>query len=369
MIIYLGTIIIILILGHVYSNREARYIQYSRRNYITTVSALLILQSGLRNVAVGADTYQYYNRFEDIKFATWADIADTIWQYYFLGIGKDPGYDVLQKIIQYALPHYQLFLIFIATIFFSSMGYFIYKNTDRVSDAVIAYLLYCCLFFSFFSITGQRQTIATAASLYGYELIKRKKLLPFLLLILLASTIHKSVLIFIPFYFVATLKKTALYYWGALLLFPVLMIYKTPLSQILQDLGGYKNFEIYEGAGTYTFSIMLLLVAAVALWRLKAVLWQNESTRMIYNAFIFALLFTPLTWVNPAAMRVVQYYSIFMLVLVPSVLNSFEVESNKMRKMAVLVTLYLLIGLFIKANINSEYKFYWQEMALGEHYK
>lgn len=369
MTVYLGTIVLILILGHVYSNREARYQQSYKNQYVIAISILLILQSGLRNWAVGSDTYQYYRRFEEIKDSSWSDIQNTISQYYFFGIGKDPGYDVFQKIIQYVLPHYQLFLIFIAIIFFSSLGYFINKNTNRISDVVLAYVLYSCLFFNFFSITGQRQTVATAASLYGYELIKKRKLIPFLIHILLAATIHKSVLIFLPFYFIAPLKQTSLYNWGALLLFPVLMFYKSPFSQLMQDLGGYTNFETYEGAGTYTFSFMLLLVAVVALWRMKTVLWQNETARPVYNAFVFALFFTPLTWVNPSAMRVVQYYSIFMLVLVPAVVNSFEVESMKFRKLVFMVSLYLLIGLFIRANINSEYKFFWQEMSLGENYK
>jgi transmembrane protein EpsG len=369
MVVYIVTIALILMFGHVYSNLEAKTQQSYKGKYVLSVSILLILQSGLRNWAVGADTYQYYNRFEAVKYETWTNIQNTISQYFLGGGGKAPGYDVLQKIIQYALPHYQLFLLFIAIVFFSSMGYFIYKNTASISESVFAYVLYFCLFYNFFSITGHRQTIATAASLYGYELVKRRKLFQFLLLILLAFTIHKSVLVFIPFYFIYSVRKTYIYYWAVLLFLPILMIYKTPFLQIMQDLGGYKHFEIYEGAGTYTFSLMLLLVAIVALWRMKTVFYRNESLRPIYNAFIFALFFTPLTWVNPNAMRVVQYYSIFMLALVPAVITSFEVESKNMRKIVYMISLYLLIGLFINANINNEYKFFWQEMSLVESYK
>lgn len=368
MIVYLVTILIILIWGVLYSSREAKDQRSYRRQYITGVSILLILQSGLRNWAVGADTYAYYELFESVKSYSWSDIQDIVSEYYLYGIGKDPGYVVFEKVAQYLLPQYQLFLILIAIIFFSSLGNFIYKNTTRLSDAVLAYVLYSCLFFGFFSITGHRQTIATAAALYGYELIKKRKLVLFLLLILLASTIHKSVLIFIPFYFIATLKKTKLYYGGVLLLFPVLMVYKITFSQFLKERGGYEDYGIYEEAGTYTFTLMLLLVAAVALWRMKTVIRQNEAARQFYNAFIFALLFTPLTWVNPSAMRVVQYYSIFMLVLLPEVINSFQFESRRLRKMVYWVAITALIALFIKSNIHSEYKFFWQQMELGENY-
>lgn len=369
MFVYLGTITIILFLGHLYSNREIRYQKSYKINFIYAVSLILILQSGLRNLAVGADTYQYYNRFEIIKNTPLNNIVDSVIAYYAFSIGKDPGYDIFQKLIQYVLPHYQLFLIFVAIVFFSALGNFINKNTTRVSEASLAYVLYCCLFLNFFSITGIRQTIATAASLYGYELVKKRKLVPFIILILLASTIHKSVLIFMPFYFISQVKKAKFIYWGALIIFPVLMYYRVTITQFFQNLSGYVTYEIYEDTGTYTFTFMLLLFAIVALWRMKAVRLQNEEATPIYNAFILAILFTPLTWVNPSAMRVVQYYSIFMLLLVPMVISSFEVDSRKTRRIVYMITLYILIGLFVRANINSEYKFFWQEMALGKNYE
>jgi hypothetical protein len=368
MIVYLSTIFIILILGAIYSGLEAKNKLPYRRHYIIGVSVLLILQSGLRNLAVGADTYAYFKQFEKVTLYTWSNILDIITDYYGYGIGKDPGYVVFQKFVQYLLPNYQLFLILIAVIFFSAMGNFIYQNTNRLSDAILAYVLYSCLFFSFFSITGHRQTIATAAALYGYELIKKRKFVPFLLLIILASTIHRSVLIFIPFYFIATLKKTGLYYSAILLLFPVLMIYQNAFCEFIVSLGNYEQYGIFEERGTYIFTSMLLLVAAVALWKMKAVIRKNKETRPIYNAFALAVFLTPLTWVNPSAMRAVQYYSIFMLVLVPAVINSLEVNLSKLQKIPYLVTVVILIVLFVRANIEIEYRFFWQTMKLGENY-
>lgn len=368
MTVYLGTIVLILVAGLLYSNYEARCLRSYRGHYIIAVSILLILQSGLRNVAVGADTYAYLLWFEKIKSYNWADVWNVVSDYYLHGIGKDPGYAVFQKLAQYFLPDYQLFLILIAVIFFSALGNFIYRNTFRLSDAVLAYVLYCCLFLSFFSITGHRQTLATAAALCSYEFIKKRKLIPFLFLILSASTIHRSVLVFIPFYFVAKLKKVHRYYWSVLIILPLLMIHKTKFFEFITKWSKY-GYVFHEGGRAYTFTFTLLLFAIVALWRMKVVIKQNKAARPIYMAFIFALIFTPLIWINPSAMRSVQYYSIFMLALAPAVVNSFEVGSPKIRSIAYTATLCLLIGLFVGANINSEYKFFWQEMALGANYK
>ena len=368
MIVYLSTIIITLVLGYILLQHEHETGKSFRKEYIFIISVVLILESGLRNWAVGADTYAYYLGYEETRLYSWSFIQQITLNYYVHGIGKDPGYVAFVKLSQYVLPHYQLFLLSIASIFFLSLANFIYKNTERLSDAVYAYVLYSCLFFGFFSLTGHRQTIATAAALYGYELIKKRKMLTFFLLIILASSIHKSVLIFLPFYFIAPLKETVLFCWGGLLLFPLLMVFRTQFSQILKDMSGYGEYGIYEGANTSTFTLMLLLVTVVSLWRIKIVLLENEKIRPVYNAFIFAVYFTPLTFVNPSAMRVVQYYSIFMLLLLPSVINSFTVESKSTGRVVYFMSLSLLVFLFINANMYSEYKFFWQTMEFGENY-
>ncbi len=370
MIVNLIIIFIILSLGLVYSNGKSSCVNspIHRKRYIILVCAILVLQSGLRNVAVGADTYQYYLNFERVKSLSWSQIYSTTIGYYTIGIGKAPGYLVLQKIVQYLLPNYQLFLLLIAIIFFLALGNFIYKNTTRLSNAVLAFVLYSSLFYSFFSITGHRQTLATACTIFSYEFIKQRKLLLFLILIVLASTIHKSVLVFIPFYFIARIENTKYYYSTIVLLFPIFMYFREPMSLFLKTKGGYTHYGVYEGAGTLTFTLMLLLVAVFARWRLKSVLRLSKQKNQLYNAFALAILFTPLTWVNPSAMRIVQYFSIYMLLLIPTVIQSFQDHSKETQRFVFVFTILLLIILFIKSSIGTDYKFFWQEMQLGLNY-
>lgn len=372
MIVNLIVIALILIFGLLYSKGLKQEIDSprNRKKYIQIISFILILQSGLRNVAVGDDTYAYFLKFEEVKRTSWSNIYESLREYYQLGIGKDPGYLVFQKVLQLFTDEYQVFLFIVAILFFVALGNFIYKNTTRLNDAIIAFVIYSVLFYSFFSITGIRQTIVTAATLYGYELIKRKKLLPFLILIVLASTIHKSVLIFIPFYFIARINNPKYLYRGILLLFPVFMVYKNSIADYLKLLGGYEDYDQFKDAGTYTFTIMFLLISIVALWRSKTVLKCNENGQYYYNAFSIALLFLPLTWVNPNAMRIVQYFSIFMMLFIPEIIHSFQKVSIKIRKDIFRFTIILLIVLFLKSNWGDKipYGFFWEEMRLGGNY-
>lgn len=372
MIVNLIVIALILIFGFIYSKGFKAKVDSNgnRKKYIKIISFILILQSGLRNVAVGSDTFAYFLKFEEVKRTSWSNIYESLREYYQLGLGKDPGYPIFQKVIQLVTDEYQVFLFIVAILFFVVLGNFIYKNTNRLNDAILAFVIYSVLFYSFFSITGIRQTIVTAATLYGYELIKRKKLIPFLILIILASTIHKSVLIFIPFYFIAQIKNPKYLYSGVLMLFPLLMIFKSNMGNYLSVLGGYEQYSEFEGAGTYTFTAIFMLISIIALWRSKIIIKNNSNAQHFYNAFVIALLFIPLTWVNPTTMRIVQYFSIFMLLFIPEIIHSFQSISTKIKADITRFTIILLIVLFLKSNWNRDisYAFFWQEMRLGQNY-
>jgi hypothetical protein len=370
MIVNLIVIALILFFAFQFSRTKFRDSDENRKKYIKIISIILILQSGLRNVAVGADTYAYFLKFEDVKIMSWLDIYASTLDFYKFGIGKNPGYLAYQKVIQLFTLEYQIFLMIVAVIFFSALGNFIYKNTTRLIDVIIAFIIYSVLFFEFFSITGTRQTLVTAATLYGFELIKKRKMIQFFTIILLASTIHKSVLVFLPFYFIANISKTKLLYILALILFPFFIINRFLISAYLKVQAGYENYEVYEGAGTFTFTILFLLISLGAMLRIKIIVKNNSFAKYYYNAFTIALILIPLTWVNPSAMRVVQYFSIFMLLLIPEIIFSFRTISFKVQRDVSISVIIILIGLFIKSKWGDiiPYGFFWEEMRLPENY-
>ncbi len=371
MIVNLVLIFIIIIVGIIFGqlngvNKDSYAV---RKKYILFISVLLILQSGLRNVAVGEDTYIYFIYFNEINNTSWGDIFQNFYTVYQLGEGKDPGYPLFEKIITTIFNDYQFFLFVIAILFFIALGNFLLKNTRKLNDAVIAFIIYSVLFYGFFSITGHRQTIATAASLFAFGWIKKKKLVPFLFLIIIAATIHKSVLLFIPFYFIANLKRAKYFNWIILLLFPILMIYKEEVSIFFKTIAGYDNYGVYEAAGTYTFTTMFLIITIVALIRSKIILKDNPQARYAFNAFSIALLFIPLTWLNPSAMRVVQYFSIFMLILIPEIVNSYHTYAGNLSRYISTILIVILISLFIKSSWDAmPYGFFWEDMELSKNY-
>ncbi|KQS48663.1 hypothetical protein ASG38_05865 [Flavobacterium sp. Leaf359] len=369
MIVNLIVIALILLIGFHYSRKRNKDSDLNRKRYIKTICFILILQSGLRNVAVGTDTYTYFLSYEDTKNMSWDKVWQIVIDYYKYNQGKDPGYTVFEKLVSLFTGEYQLFLFAIAILFFTALGQFIYKNTDRLRDAMVAFVIYSVLFYSFFSITGHRQTIATAGTLFAFEFLKKRKLFYFLLIILIASTIHKTSLVFIPLYFITYLKKPNYYFWIVIVLFPVLLLISNAVALYIFSLtNSYEEYQHMDELKPVTFVCLMLLISVTALVRYKKIIKLNPTAVFYYFALMIGIVFLSLVFAIHGYMRIVQYFSIFIMLLIPLILRSFNSAGRKIELLVYFCTITILLFFFLKSNFDMEYKFFWEEMRLEEVY-
>lgn len=335
-------------------------ITYKRRKvYCIICGALWFLISGLRNVTVGADTLSYRFSFDAVKNQSVRTLFKNIIDKYISGGSqRDPGYDFFVKIFQYFSENYQVYLIFIAALFMIPFTVWIIRESK---NPFISFVLYSSLFYSFFSLTGIRQTISTAmVVLIGDKLIKNKKLIPFVIIVLLASTIHASALVFLPFYFLSripvNIKTISAWVIGIVISF----FARRQLKAFFIDISGYDDYaKDYEGAGTFTFTFIMFLIL---IWVIISFLGNKdiEKNKRLYNAFFLAMFFTPLTWLNPSAMRVVQYFSIYLVLLIPQMIEDTFDEKSKPIVTGIIVAILTLLLL----KDNPQYAFFWQQVIL-----
>lgn len=342
----------------------------NRKNYIIFVCIILILQSALRHVAVGADTYAYYLKFEEIKLTSWQEIWENFRSVYVLGEGKDAGYPLIQKVFQLFSEEYRIFLFFVAVIFFSSLGYFIYTQTKHISDVFVAIAIYEVLFYSFFSITGLRQTLATAFTFWGLHFIRQRKLWQYTLLLICAAFIHKSVLLFYPFYFIARLNRPRQLLSASFVIFPFMFVFGRSVAGIMALLSAQDNYMGYalseaNPTGAVDFSILLLGCGILGWIALRNAKQRDNDMPIIYNAISIAIIFTPLTWIDSSLMRIVQYFSIFILVFLPYVINNLF-RDYQTRTVVILVLTILFVTVIIMRNVD--YAFMWEQMQLDSNY-
>lgn len=358
MTVYLINILLLMLEAYWLLVESRQNLKNPKKVFCGLASIQWILISGLRGLSIGADTEVYKDWFfERRKLIPWSEVwSDFTENFWGTGDLKDPGYPLLEKTFQIFSESYQVWLFFIAIVFMVCMGIWIYKNSP---SPLVSYLLFSCLFYSFFAITGHRQTLATALTVFvGSFLIKKRKFVPFILITILMSTVHKSALVIIPFYFLYNKRITKLYTLVIFVCFVAFFVFNEPLLKLLANMFGYENYEnIYDAGGANTFTLMYLLVIFVGLWRKPQILKKYPEATMAFNALFIGMVFIPIVYVNPSVMRVVQYFSVYLMLMVPYIINSFK--DIKERRVVVGIVVIVLILLFIST--NPQYKFFWQE--------
>ncbi len=367
--IFLAIILLIVYQNRV-NNGGLNY-RKAHKNYIISLCILLILQSGLRNIAVGADTFAYSHIFVDTMYTSWGQIIDNFQGVYIEGEGKDPGYTLLEKIFQIFSTNYQIYLIAIATFFFVAFGRLLFRMTSTLQEVLLGVVVYQVLFYSFLSVTGIRQTIATAIVLYAYPLIVNRRFIKFLILCLIAITIHKSAILFIPLYFLAKIRTPYLVLLISLFATPLILVFARQFALLLtsfsftESYANYSNSD-YETTGAQSFMMFMVIITIMLFVARKRINLNSENTRISIIAFSIGLMLTPLTWVDPSMMRAVMYFSFFLLFLIGQA--SLSIEKYYKIPHSLLEISLLIIFVYTIIKHNSTYAFFWQEMALPENY-
>lgn len=141
------------------------------------------------------DTEVYRKTFRDIPTLGGALTS------YLSEHGKDQGFTVLVSVIKTLIgSNDKLFFFLIAAFQMFCIIYFLRKYSTRFLLSVFMFVISTDYLSWMFN--GMRQFIAVCIVLLSFGLVLRKKYIPAVLVILLASTIHASALIMIPLIFV-----------------------------------------------------------------------------------------------------------------------------------------------------------------------
>lgn len=323
--------------------------------YCTIVAVQWILISSLRHLSVGDDTLSYGAAFERVKSMAWSDVFRMNWDYLFHGLDvKDPGYILLEKTFQIFSGSYQVFLFFIAILFTSALAIWVYKNS---SMPCLSFVIYSTLFYSFYSITGHRQTIATAIIvLFGYKYVKERKLLKFLILSFIAFMIHKSALVFVPYYFIANIELTPAYVGSFACVSAVITLFGKQLyAPVAGALGFSEEMIEYDGGGAETFVFLMLLVCVVSFVLYPVIKKNRKDSKFIYNLLFLTALSTLLVLQNQSFMRIQQYYSLIIMVAIPELVRAVP---KKLQPIFYVCGLTVIVAFLIKT--QPYYRFIWQ---------
>lgn len=303
--------------------------QRNRRNVCVFVCICLILQAGMRDYLHSAnDTYNYLRMYRAVLPWSLDDAFKLFKEWNNEYVNRDPGYTVFVKLTQLICPDFRFFLLLVAAIISIPVCRIIYTYTNSITGIAVAVIIYEALFAGFFE-TGIRQTIAMGIIYFSIPYILNRNWKIHYLLLSIAYTIHSSALIFSPFYFLVNIKFTKKLLIWSIILTPMFMAIA---PQLIAFLGEGTTFETYantkvDNLGTPVFSTLLFIVA-IATYILKSNFDEsNIKDRLLLSSMVCSLVLMPSTWVNSNFIRLVFYYLIFLLPLIPR-LADFAAQDN-----------------------------------------
>ena len=335
----------------------------NKHAFIIYVCIIMTLQSGLRNVAVGADTFQYYNRFILAGEASWSQIWSNFGEVYIYGEGKDAGYPLLEKLFYtYISEDYQLFLFTVAVFLFSTYGILLNRFSRNTLDVLIATAAYYLLFYSFFSITGIRQTISTACSIHCFLALLDKKYLRYILFFIPAFFIHKSAAIILVFPLLLMIKDYRFSTLLAVILFFIALFNRDFLVNYFRELAEY---EVYHTRLPYRLMIFYFIISVCIFVYIRRTRNSKEDKtnieRRLFNMYFPAFSCIPLLGWDSLFMREILYFAFYGVFLIASFLSWFKERT--------ILWSFIIFCFTMFALQNSDYGFFWQEMDLPDNYK
>ena len=198
---------------------------------------LFYLLQALRNPSIGTDTHSYIDIFYYVKYG--GPLTQTRYEI---------GYIFFTKLITILFDDPQFLLVITSAFIIGGYALFVYSKS-RITW-LSAFLFFTAGLFRF-SISGIRQNMAIILFLIAMVFLQKKQIIPYCLLIILASLFHSSALVLILLVFIDKIDykklKAVFIQIGiiGMILFPLLVrVFITVLPQYARYLNSIYNHGV-----------------------------------------------------------------------------------------------------------------------------
>lgn len=361
--LYLAVLLFGILFSLFKNNRNSKS---TRKCYIITILSLFILESSLRHLSVGPDTYGYFSKFANTEFTSWSDIFKSFGDTYLRGEGKDPGYYLYVKAFQIFSNDFNIFLFFNACFFFIPLGIILYRYSNHIFQLAFAFVLYISLF-RIIALSGIRQQIAMGFSFIAFLYFQNKEYKKYFISIFLGSFIHISLLLFLLLYLVNVFvdKKIKILHWLTFLSVPLVIIFANIIvlfmaSFIKNDYySGYGLKEMSGGAQTYV-GLILLISFSCLLFLKKDFFNNNYNNKVFYSNLPLLTFFSPLIMLDGSMIRMGQYFTIYLMLLIPFL---FDYITKKGSLRIYLYSFSIVLLILLSLSTPTKYYFFWEYVS------
>lgn len=323
----------------------------------------------LRSIEIGADTKQYVYVFSQINSMSFKELFSS--RIFILGQYEthfEYGSRILFKIVGLICDSNQSIIVFTSLIIVFLLGILI---KEQSTIPICSIWLYVTLGVFQTQMNLSRNAIAIFICYLGIRFIKEKRLVPYLITIAIASTIHISSIIFFPLYFlynnIKIKRKHIVWILGVGVIIGLsFSIIRPFLIDILPPM-----FSRYLIADTSRFVSLIVAVFHLFLYVFVLIMVGKDRRDLYLNnnsiglwMFLLEMLFFSIGYEVSAALRIASLFSPYLIVSIPEIIGEKESINNKKMIHITMLMIVTLAQYYIRLRINNigttmPYEFFW----------
>ena len=308
--------------------------------YYIAMSVYMIVLIGLRSADIGIDTSTYSNMYKSAGAMAFSDLKYET---------SDKGFVVLEMILNILHISFNGFNLIYAAFVIIIVSLFIYKMSEM---PWLSYFLYICFGFFLLDFSMVRQTLAMSIVILAFLIDKNrgiKDFALFALLVLLASSIHASAIIFMPVWFIKKLPFNSMLVACFIILAALCYLFKGQLSSFLLSFAQNVSdkYEMYNKTDTGSAGALLYLMVFVTVIFSLFIpkFFNNKQNVSLFYLLCIMLIIFPGVQGGGAIMRIYYYFYIFMIVFVPNMVCNMNINDKGL--FVLVIALYIMVYICI----------------------
>lgn len=349
----LGIILIIYVLVN-----SCAIIKNKRNTFINLSFLYMSLFLGLRSVNTGPDSIVYIDIFKYIAKLPIDQLNSINWEVLYI---------IFNKILSLFTTNTQIYIIITSVL--GLIGPFILIKKYSKNSFLSIVLFITLGFFSYYIFTI-RQCIAITILVFSVKYIQEKKFIKFILIVIIATLVHKSSIVFALIYFISKVKFTKkvipLYAVMCVILFfikDVLMnlVINTIYPQyVLRSIGG-------EGVNLLIFMLVLLVITFMMIYYGKINIKYKDDDEKIsidnicMNIFLFTICLQVLATGRDIVARFITVTYMFIIILIPNLISMLDNKKEKRMYEFIIFSIGLAFYIYQVVNYigtSMEYSFF-----------
>ena len=322
MILYVFVAIVTVLLGLLINNREERggggITRGQMLNGLSFFSLFLILFAlSACRLNVGNDYAKYVEFMHLIRCDAY--------------VPTEFGFNFIVKLL-YGISGFENYLLVFAFFAFFTVLLFLMAIYRQADSFGFSFFLFMALGYYFQSFSTVRYYLALAIALFAIPYVLRKEWMKFIFLILIGATLHKSLLVVLPLYFLASVawKKWQLVL-AAVFCSTFFFLQDFYLKLVVFLYPTYEETEYLEGGTSYVNIVRCLCVLLLALLLYQKVVKDSRRNRFYFYCNLGALVMYVCCSFLPVISRIGYYLTITHIFFIPALING--VENKKIKKL------------------------------------